>query len=139
MELECVVCTNKISKKDYGYCADCSNLKIEILLNFPNKLNIYSSHKLKITYNVEMIKIFPNGSKTIYYPKKKFYPLVKKFSAEDFDEMGHVKSLKNPLLRIYDVGSEKHYNKSFPCYHLTYQIIGAKMVRVPDPNKNILE
>ena len=148
--MECCYCGNKFSySKDYRYdCPDCVEFKKRILLNCLDETEKYSSHKLKVTYNIEYEEIngYAGTSKTKYYQEKIFLPVIKKFSADDFNEMGWIKDLTNQILCFfYEIPTkiDESESKTFDCPDFksitNYDIHSAKLVRIPDPRKYILE
>ena len=148
--MECSYCGNQFSySKDYRFdCPGCTELKKRLFANSLDESEKYSSHKLKVTYNVECEEInnYNNTSKTKYYQEKKFLPLIKKFSRNDFDEMGRIKDLGNEILYFFYEIPTKEYEselKSWNCPDFksttNYEIIAAKLVRIPNTDKYILE
>lgn len=148
--MECPYCGNKFSySKDYRFdCPHCTELKKRIFSNSLDESEKYSSHKLKITYYIESKEIdnYSNTCKTKHYHEKKFLPLIKKFSTNDFDEMGCIKNLGNEILYFfYEIPTEEYESEAktwnCPDFRSTtnYEIIAAKLVRIPKPDKYVLK
>ena len=147
--MECRYCKKKFNpSQTYDYdCPDCMEFKKRIFENSLDESEKYSTHKLKITYDVEEKTTYAgNESEKIKYRQiKKFYPLIKQFSTNDFDEMGSIKSLGHDLLYFYEIAEDPCKNIYTSWYHsdetiyVDYEIVSAKLVRIPNPDKYILE
>lgn len=145
--MDCCFCDNKLPQGDYGwFCSNCIEIKKQIFSNSVPESEKYSSHKLKITYNVEDIDedLDCDKIKARYYQNKKIFPLIKKFTRDDFDEMGWIKSLENPLLYFYGIDTKVDEQKPtkwvdrYMRYSTIYEIIGVKLVKIPDADMYVL-